>query len=77
MLILSQLENRVPLSSGVLGGVDSVAPSYHCKLTDSIKPSLLFSFLICVSSFQRIFIQNLFYQSTISQNKHIAINLNM
>ena len=44
--ILSQFENRVPLKP-VLGDVGSVAPLHYCTRTDTIKPSLLFSFLMC------------------------------
>ena len=65
-LILSQFEYRVPLKpvlgvGGWGGGGRSVAPLHFCTRTDSIKPSLLFSFLSCVPCFQRIIIQNLFY----------------
>ena len=42
--ILSQFEKRVSLKP-VLGSVGSVAPSHYCTRIDSIKPSLLFSFL--------------------------------
>ena len=45
----------------VLGGVGNVAPLHYCTGTDSIKPSLLFSCLWCVSCFQRVFVQSLFY----------------
>ena len=51
-LILSQFENRLLLNP-VLGGMGSVAPLHYCTWTDSIKPSLLFSFLWCAPCFQK------------------------
>ena len=38
------VKNRVPLMP-VLGGVDSVVPLHYCTRKDSIKPSLVLSFL--------------------------------
>ena len=49
----------IPIS---LSPISTVAPLYYCAWTDSMKPSL-FSFLWIVLSFQRIFIQNLFFLS--------------
>ena len=54
----------------------SVATLHFCTLTDSIKLSLLFSFLLCVTCFQRTVLHNFSRTSNAGANADIYINVN-